>query len=159
MKRRIPLFPLMIGVSLAFHGMALLLLPGLRGSSPLPAAAKIPVFSLVNIEVPAAVPAAALPKPPVTAVPPPAPAAGYPAGDEVPPPAALPRAASAETAVPAAVPAAAPAAPAVAPEAARGAGQNTAQNAAAGAERRALVTAYTRRIFDYIQRRIREKLV
>jgi protein TonB len=41
------------------------------------------------------------------------------------------------------------------PEAARGAGQN----AAAGAERRALVTAYTRRSFDYIQRRIREKLV
>jgi protein TonB len=51
--------------------------------------------------------------------------------------------------------------------AAPGAGQNSAQNAAgstaggagAAAERKALTAAYTRRNFDYIRRRIQEKLV
>jgi protein TonB len=160
--------------------MALLLLPGFRGgSSILPGTVGPPVFSLVNIEVPAA----ALPKPPplvtspAPAVPPPA--AGYPAADEAPSAetavprdtaaAALSQAAPAETAVPAAGGAAPEAAPAIIPaapgavSAAPGAGQNSARNAAGGAgaaaERKALAAAYTRRNFDHIQRRIQEKLV
>jgi protein TonB len=169
MKR--PLFPVMIGLSLAFHGAALLLPPGLRGgSSFLSKAAEIPVFSLVNIEVPVPVTAAPDPPPPVTAaapdpspprpapVPaaPPAPAAERPAAVEAPPTGAVlpvredPFSSDppAETAAPAAARNAAPEAP-----------SKAAPGSPPAAARRALIAAYTRRNFDYIQRRIREKLV
>jgi protein TonB len=161
MNRRISLFPLMIGVSLALHGAVFLLFPGLPAVPSRPAeTAGTGRFSLVNIKIPDPPATAIGPEPPLPAAgPPPVPAtttdpAANPAVD--PDPAAEPAvdtAPATDTAVAAAeVPGEAAPRGGAAGGAARSAGQGA-------EERRALVAAYIRHNFDYMQRRIREKLV
>ncbi|MDR2158927.1 MAG: TonB family protein [Treponema sp.] len=173
MKRRIPLFSVMAGVSLALHGAAFLLLPGFhRSPARLSKPAETGVFSLISIELPAAVPKPPPPARPATAPLPALPPAVQSAAGVLPPEEAVPADMPAEAPVPAVEgPAAAEVSPPrggavprnlraeTAAPAAGGAAQNAAGSALSAAEKKAPVAAYTRRSFDHIRRRIMEKLV